>query len=591
MKTQHLFFTIPLLFALLFSCTKSTNEASQSGNEDEEVTVVDTETGNAEDHEDATDYTWDGESATAIVLNTTSITVSGDGATANGTTATITAAGTYLVSGTLTNGKIIVDTEAEEAVKIVLNSVNITCSNSAPIAVMSAEKVVVILADGTENYLTDGSSYSFSSSDEDEPNAALFSKSDLSISGNGSLIIDANYNDGIASKDGLIIASGTIQINAIDDGIRGKDYLVIESGTIDVTAGGDGFKSDNDEDDAKGYISIESGTITITSGNDAMQATTDLLITDGTFNLKSGGGSSSYASSSESAKGLKADVSIVIETGDFTINSSDDAIHSGYLISLNDGTYNIASGDDGIHTDNTVNLNGGTINISKSYEGIEGPYINVNGGTIYVTASDDGLNASKGNGGESDDSSLLDITGGYLVVTPQADGLDSNGKITISGGTVLVHGASSSMEVGVDVNGTFTISGGFIAITGPNSNMTETPSSSSSQYSVLARLGSTKSSSTLFNIQDAQGNDLITFQPSRSYYTVLFSSSELANGSSYYINTGGSYSGGTELDGLYTGGTYSGGTQYTSFTISSAVSTVGSGSGTTGPGGTGPGGR
>lgn len=585
MKTHHLLLATSLLLGLLFSCTKTTEETSQSNSKDEEVTVVDTETGNAEDHEDATDYTWDGESATGIVLNTTSITVTGEGATASGTTATITAAGTYLVTGSLTNGKIIVDTESEETVKIVLNGVNITCSNSAPIAVMSAEKVIVILADDTENYLTDGTSYTFYSSDEDEPNATLFSKSDLSISGNGSLVIDANYNDGIASKDGLIIASGTIEVNAVDDGIRGKDYLIVESGTIDVTAGGDGFKSDNDEDDAKGYIAIKSGTINITSANDAMQATTDLLITDGSFNLKSGGGSSGYVSSSESAKGLKADVSIVIETGDFIINSADDAIHSGYLISLNDGTYTISSSDDGIHTDNTVNLNGGTITITKSYEGIEGPYINVNGGTIYVTASDDGFNASKGNGGESDDGSLLDITGGYIVVTPQADGLDSNGKITISGGTVLVHGAASSMEVGVDVNGTFTISGGFIAITGPNSNMTETPSSSSSQYSVLARLGANQSSSTLFNIQDSEGNSLITFQPSRTYYTVLFSSSELASGSTYYINTGGSYSGGTELDGIYTGGSYSGGTQYTSFTISSSVTTVGSGSGSTGPGG------
>jgi hypothetical protein len=399
------------------------------------------------------------------------------------------------------------------------------------------------------------------------------------------LIIDANYNDGIASKDGLIIASGTIEINAVDDGIRGKDYLIVESGTIDITAGGDGFKSDNDEDDAKGYISIDSGTINITSGNDAMQATTDLLITDGTFNLKSGGGSSSSVSSSESAKGLKADVNIIIETGNFTINSADDAIHSGYLISLNDGTYNIASGDDGIHTDNTVNLNGGTINITKSYEGVEGPYINVNGSTVYVTASDDGFNASKGNGGESNDGSLLDITSGYLVVNATADGLDSNGNIAISGGTVLVHGPNSSMEVGVDVNGTFTISGGFIAITGPNSNATETPSSSSSQYSVLAYLGSTKSSGTLFNIQDSEGNSLITFQPARSYYTVLFSSSGFTKGSTYYIYTGGSYSGGTESDGLYTGGSYSGGTQYTSFTISSAVTTVGSSGGNSGPGG------
>jgi len=585
MNVNHKLLILSLSIGLITALSCKKYDGDDSDDDDDETTIVDAETGNAEDHEEASDYVWEGDTVTAIILNETSITVSGDGASASGTTATVTAAGTYLVSGTLDNGKIIVDTEDEDAVKLVLNGVNITCSNSAPIFVKSAEKAIVILPSGTTNYLTDGSSYTYSSSDEDEPNAALYSKSDLSISGEGALVVDANYNDGITSKDGLIIASGNISVNSVDDGIRGKDYLIIESGTINVTSGGDGFKSDNDEDDAKGYISIESGTITITAANDGMQATTDLLIADGTFNLTTGGGSSKTISSSVSAKGLKSDLNIIIESGDFTINSADDAIHSASLITINDGTIAISSGDDGIHTDNTVNVNGGEITITKSYEGIEGPYINMNGGTTYVTSSDDGLNASKGNGGESNDGSLLSITGGYLYISSTGDGLDSNGSITSTGGTVIVNGPSSSVEVGLDYNGTFSLNGGLILIAGPNSSMTQGASSSSTQNSVLVRFSSSKSSSTLFNIQDASGNSLVTFQPAKTYSSVLYSSSDLTKGTTYYIYSGGSYSGGSETDGLYTGGTYSGGTQYSSFTVSGSVTTVGSSSGSSGGGG------
>jgi hypothetical protein len=151
-----------------------------------------------------------------------------------------------------------------------LNGVNIKSSTSSPIFIESAKKTVINLADSTENYITDGTSYIFEETGVDEPNAAIFCKSNLTIYGNGSLFVDGNYNDGLVSKDGLIIKSGTISINSIDDGIRGKDYLVVKGGNVTVHAGGDGFKSD-DEDAARGYISIENGIVKIISRRDAMR--------------------------------------------------------------------------------------------------------------------------------------------------------------------------------------------------------------------------------------------------------------------------------------------------------------------------------
>ena len=564
------------LFLLLtiVSCVKMEYNEEEDNSGEDNTTTIDEETENAGDHEEASDYIWDSADEQIIILNGSSIEVNGTGATANGSTLTITSSGTYNIRGTLTNGKIIVDTEDNTTVRLIFNEIDVTCSNSAPINIESADKVVIILPKNTDNYLTDGSSYVFDSSTEDEPNAALFSKSDLSIYGEGTLTIDANYKDGISSKDGLIIASGNIRIDAVDDGIRGKDYLIIREGNITVMAGGDGFKSDNDVNTSKGYISIETGTINITSGGDAIYAYTDLLISYGTFNIKSGGGSGSDVSSTISAKGLKAGTSIVIDLGDFTINSADDAIHSGDNIVINDGNYSISSGDDGIHTDNTVTINNGEIDITKSYEGIEGPYIYINDGTIKIVASDDATNASKGYGGEANDGSILTINGGYIVLTSGSDGLDSNGNIAITGGTILVHGPSSQPEVGMDVNGTCNVSGGFLVISGSNSSMTEAPSSSSTQNSVLIRLSNSKSSDTLFHIEDVNGNNIVTFQPSKTYYSIIFSSSELTRGSSYYIYTGGT-STGLETDGLYTGGEYSGGTQYESFTVSSSVTIVG----------------
>ena len=449
---------------------------------------------NDEGHDNAEDYVLDDAAETQIMLAGDVIEVTGEGVEVNGRFATITSAGTYRLTGTLTDGQIIVDTEDEETVHLIFDGINISNESSAPIYIANAEETVIMLAEGSENVVTDGAAYVFPDPEEDEPNAAIFSKDDLTIFGEGSLTVEAHYNDGITSKDGLIITSGTINVSAVDDGIRGKDYLIIKDGNITVNAQGDGLKSDEDEDAAKGYISIEGGTIQITSGGDAIQAETDVLITDGEFTIISGGGSNGVLDADASAKGIKAGVAVNIDGGTFTIQSADDGVHSNGTMTINGGSFTIASGDDGMHADASLEINDGTIDIQQSYEGLEANDVIINGGTIDIISSDDGINAAGGNdnssinapnGGGRDNftgsQSTITINGGTITIAAggsgNGDGLDANGTITISGGDIVIKEPASYRDYSnIDYDTTISFTGGSVRILDANGTYTEVTS-------------------------------------------------------------------------------------------------------------------
>jgi hypothetical protein len=352
------------------------------------------ETTDTEVHDDTSDYVWDANAIVTIALNGSAIIVNGTGVTVNGSTATITSAGVYSISGTLTNGQIVVNTTDENKVVLIMNGASITNTANAPVYVEKAKKVVINLAAGTQNSLTDAASYVYASG-TDEPNAALYSKAYMTIFGEGALSVKGSYKDGITSKDGLIIACGNITVNAADDGIRGKDYLIVKSGTLNITSTGDGIKSDNETNTALGYIDIKTGTIKVTSGGDAIAAKTNLTITSGEFDLTSGGGSSKTIASTLSAKAIKGGTSVKIEGGTFTINSADDAVHTNGTMEINGGNLALSSGDDGLKAETSVSISNATINITKSYEGIESSSITVNSGNVSIVASDDAFNATK----------------------------------------------------------------------------------------------------------------------------------------------------------------------------------------------------
>ena len=569
MGKRELILFVGILFLLVFqSCKTNPEETDADAAADEDLVE------NVSTHEDADDYSFDESQAISITLQDNASTANGSGVTISNNTVTITNAGSYNISGSLSNGQLIINTEDNSTVKLKFNGIDIKNSTTSPVYVASAKKTVIKLADNTSNYITDGTSYIFNDG-TDEPNAALFSKTDFTIYGNGSLVVDGNYNDAIGGKDGLIIAGGNITVTSVDDGIRGRDYLVIEGGSLNITASGDGLKADNSEDAGKGYISFNGGNCTIVSGADGLDAAKDAIVNDGILNITAGGGSSKSASSTVSKKGIVGSVSTVINGGTITVSSADDALHSNYSLTINDGNLTLSSGDDGIHSDATLTINNGTILISKCYEGIESEAIIINNGNITLTSSDDGINGAGGVDGSgagpfaATGNNSLNINGGYIAVYATGDGLDVNGSITMTGGTVLVHGPTSNANGAIDYDSSFKITGGIIVAAG-SSGMAQAPGSTSTQYSLLVTFSKSKSANSLFHIQKSDGTELLTFAPAKTYQSIAVSMPELIKGSSYDIYLGGS-STGTLKDGLYTGGAYSGGTKRTTLTISSTT--------------------
>jgi hypothetical protein len=547
---------------------------------------------------------------TTITLNGSSGTMNGTGATIVGNIITITSAGTYNLRGMLNEGQIRVDTQDTETVKLVLDGMEISNSTSAPIYIVNAEKTVINLAGGTMNTVTDGNSYVAEETGSDEPNAAIFSKDDLTINGDGSLTVDANYNDGITSKDDLKINGGIIIVNAVKDGIRGRDSVIVKGGTTTINAVGDGIQSNNDEDTAKGYVSIEDGTINIVAGADGIQAETSLTVNDGDIKISSGGSSSNASAhqnpggnpgmgnnvvttDTPSAKGLKAGVALAITGGTITIDSSDDSLHSNGSITISGGDIDLASGDDAIHSDSTIEINSGDIFITKSYEGIESGGITINDGTIHLVSSDDGINAvsdsdvsitngQPGMGNTETGNSTLQVNGGYIIVNAGGDGLDVNGPITLNGGVVIVNGPTDDSNGAIDYTGSFKVTGGTLVAAG-SSGMAQAPDTSSTQYSVMMTYASAQPAGTMVHVETNNSEDILTFVPTKTYQSVVFCMPDLASGEEYNVYSGGS-STGTVTDGLYSGGVYTPGTQVATFTISGIVTNAGSSGGGGAPG-------
>ncbi|MDR3318308.1 MAG: carbohydrate-binding domain-containing protein, partial [Clostridiales bacterium] len=420
-----------------------------------------------------------------------------------GTIVEISKSGTYVVQGTLTQGFVAVS-KKELTVTIILNGVNIYCSNYAAITCLKRSAVTIELAENSTNYLTDGAEYYDNAEDrydEDEtPNAALLIRTDLTIRGSGKLIVNGNCNNGIGSRANLTIEGGDISVNAVNNALKGNDSITISGGTLTLISSSDGIKSEDDDALGEvGDINITGGTLVIAAVNDAVQAAANLSVANAALKLKTGGGSAAAATSA-SAKGLKATIGLTVVSGDIDIDSNDDSLHA-VTVTIEGGALTCASGDDGIHADETLTVNGGTINISKSYEGLEAKDIGLNGGSVRVKSTDDGVNISGGkdssatnrpgqggarpgqpSAGSTAASGTLTVTGGIYYVDASGDGLDSNGSIVMSGGTVIVFGPTSGGDAAIDYDGTFKITGGTLISLG-SSGMAQQPGSTSTQYS------------------------------------------------------------------------------------------------------------
>ncbi len=564
----------------------------------------------------ASDYTRTSE--VLITLADHATTADGDGVLIQDNTVTIQKSGSYLLSGSLSNGQLLVDTGDTEKVKLYLNGVSITCADGPAVYVRSApKKVILCTVKGSVNLLSDGQTDYIVPDEEqvegvDYPNGTVYAKDDLKLSGDGALFITSNQGNGVSTSDDLEITGGEVTVNAKNHGLRGKDSVTVEGGTLYVTAGGDAVKSAQTEKEGKGGIAVTGGSLYLTAVGDGISAATDLEVSGGllviaTQGTKSTSGSSGSAGgqrrfgggmggfggfggmsegnankSATSAKGLKAAGKLTVGgTAQITVDSADDALHADDAVLITGGTLALRAADDGIHADNTLTVNGGTIEISESYEGLEAVRVTVNGGTIRVTASDDGFNACGGTsmggmgggrpggswgrpgqnteGDSSSDSSetpLLTFNGGYTVINAGGDGIDSNGNIVMTGGTVLIYGPTDNGNGAIDFgDGNYNMTvSGGLLLAVGSSGMAETATGNG--QAVLAF--STRSSfaaETVISIVDADGNTVLTFCPPKLFASVVLSCPELVSGSTYTVRCGGSFSGDV-VDGICQNGTH-----------------------------------
>ncbi len=334
------------------------------------------------------------DSENVITLLGTTADVTGTGTIVSDNTVTINAAGTYRITGEMTDGRVIVAADAtSDNVTLILDNASITSSSSSPLFIETADNVDIVLKDGTTNTLTDAATYT-----DTTPNAALCAKCDMDISGGGTLIVNGNYNNGIGTNDDLKIKNGVITVNAVNNALKGNDSITISGGDITLVSDQDGMQADN-TDAGKGYITINDGTIDITAANDGIQAISALSINGGTVTAVTGGGSNTSPSSTDtnSYKGIKGTASVTVTGGVIDLNCKDDAIHSDGDVYLAGGEIVCSSGDDGIHADGTLTIDDPTVlTVEKSYEAFEGVNMVIKGGTSHMTASDDGVNAAGG---------------------------------------------------------------------------------------------------------------------------------------------------------------------------------------------------
>ena len=444
---------------------------------------------------------YDEENSTVIKLSDDSTTCDSDAVQISGNTVTIIDEGTYILSGTLTDGMVIVDAEDTDKVQLVLDGVDITSAESAAIYVREADKVFITTASDSQNTLTNGGTYT--AIDDNNIDAAIFSKSDLTLNGAGSLTITAKAGHGVVSKDDLVLTSGTYQIDAASHGLSGKDSVRIASGSYTIVSGKDGIHAENADDTSLGFVYLADGTFDITSDGDGISAGNWLQADGGVYTVKAGGGSENVQKSdgewqfgpgqktestdtteedTVSMKAIKAAGELILKGGKYSLDSADDTIHSNANITISDGEFTLASGDDGIHADSATTISGGTIDITESYEGIEGLSIDITGGETYVSGpTNDGNSA-----------------------------LDYNGTGTVTGGIFIAAGSSG---------------------------MAENFGDSSTQGVMMVTVNSQAAGSAV-SLSDSSGNELVSWTPEKEYTSVIISCPEITTGQEYTLTTG-----------------------------------------------------
>lgn len=421
---------------------------------------------------------YDEESCARIVLQGSSAQSTDSGVKINGTTVTITGEGTYLISGNLQNGSIIVDAEKTDKIQLVLDNVNISCDSCAAVYIKQADKVFITLAPDSENVLTNTGE--FVAIDDNNIDGAIFSKDDLTLNGLGSLTVSSEYGHGVVSKDDLVITGGSYRVTAAGHGISGKDSVRIAEGSIQVTAGKDGIHSGNDEEEELGFVYIAGGDIVLSVDDDGIHGEAQVLISDGNIQIM------------KSYEGIE-----------------------GKSIEIAGGTIALTASDDGLNATNG----------SAEGFGFGKPGKNMTNSSNAVDTANTGLDV------------YILISGGKLSIKANGDGIDSNGALYVTGGETYVSGPENSGNGALDYGGEAKIKGGVLIAVGA-SGMAMNFGSDSTQGSMLVNISDYQQSGSMIELKDSQGNVLISYEAQSRYNSVLVSCPEIQLDSTYTLIAG-----------------------------------------------------
>ena len=484
----------------------------------------------AEDtHYSAKDVTWDSSSEVTINLSNPTAT---DGVTVSDGVITITKAGNYKLTGTY-EGQIKVEAADSDMVRLILNNATITNSTGAAINVVKADEVVIYTASGTTNTVSDGSSYSDTASGS--PDAAIYSKSDLTLAGEGTLKVEGKYEEGIHTTDGLVIASGTLEVNAANTGIKGKDYVDILDGTVTVTASQDGIKATNDTDGNRGWVRLSGGTVNISAGDDGFKAERVLEISGGTLNI------------TQSNEGIEAQYINILD-GTVNVTSSDDGINASYsTTTTTDSTSTKSASTSTTQTTQSKQAAQGNQSAPQAPSGSAGqapaggqaPSGTMGSGTTGQPPAGGGMGGGMRGGGGTFEvvDATINIAGGTVTVNANGDGIDSNGTATLSGGTLIVNGPFTGGNASLDTNGDLLLNGATVTA-GNSGDMFEAPSTNSTSGYVKISNVSNLSAGTTVQVADSSGNVVANYKVTNSNTAlILVSSSKITKGQSYTVYT------------------------------------------------------
>ena len=472
----------------------------------------------AQTHYTNEDLTWDSSGEKTIDLANPTAT---DGVSVENGTITITSGGTYRLTGEY-SGQVKIEAAKTDTVRLVLDNAKITNSTGAAINVVSAAEAIIYTAAGTTNTVADEANYT--ATGDDDPDAAIYSTANLTLTGEGSLSVEGAYEEGIHTTGGLVIASGTLDVNAANTGIKGKDYVDITGGIVNVTAAQDGIKSTNTDDESMGFTRLSAGSVTASAGDDGLKAPHTLEISGGTLNIE------------KSNEGIEAQYINILD-GDVTVNSTDDGINASLKDSSSDTSSDTTSGTATTGQQTQQNQNGQVQQAPAGGGAAPGGSQGSTGQNQNMPQPPtDGTMPGGGGGTFEVVDAAINISGGTVTVNAEGDGIDSNGTATFSGGTVTVNGPAAGGNNALDSNGDLLLNGGTVTA-GSTADMFEAPSSASTSGYLKITDSSALTQGSTVQVTDSSGTVVANYKITMSgVQLVLVSNKNIVKGQSYTVS-------------------------------------------------------